>query len=94
VASFEMAKLAFMSCIEVVIMKRGNTKYNLVQCKLRTLYNVGILDCFDHPEYLRTVFKEVYKEEYQSVLDEIRLELEKLADIKEIEERFFKVMES
>jgi hypothetical protein len=93
-ASFEMAKLAFMSCIEVVIMRRGYTKFNLVQCKLRTLHNVEILDCFDHPEYLRTVFKEVYKEEYPSVLDEIRLELEKLEDIKEMEKRFFNVMES
>ncbi|NHI03218.1 hypothetical protein DYY67_1530 [Candidatus Nitrosotalea sp. TS] len=52
------------------------------------------MDCYERPEYLRTVLKEVYKEDYKSVLDDIKLELEKLVDIEKETERFFKIMES
>lgn len=52
------------------------------------------MDCYEHPEYLRTVLKEVYKVDYKPILDDIKLELEKLVDIEKETERFFKIMES
>ena len=33
------------------------------------------MDCYDHPEYLKIVLKEVYKENYNSIINEIKLEL-------------------
>lgn len=67
--------LALISCIEVVLMRRGNVNYNLVLAKLNSNYDCTIRDCYDHPEYLKTVLTEVYKEDYNSVVKEIRLEL-------------------
>jgi hypothetical protein len=67
--------LALISCIEVVLMRKGNVNYNLVLAKLHALYSCKIMDCYDHPEYLKTVLKEVYKEDYDSIIKEIRLEL-------------------
>jgi len=90
----EQNKLAFMTCVEVVLMRRGNTNYHLVMARLDSLHNCTIIDCYEHPEYLRTVLKEVYKEDYNSILDDIKLELEKLVDIEKETERFFKIMES
>ena len=67
--------LAMISCIEVVLMRRGNVNYNLVLAKLNSLYDCTIRDCYDHPEYLKAILVEVYKGDYNSVVKEIRLEL-------------------
>jgi hypothetical protein len=68
-------ELALISCIEVVLMRRGNVNYNLVLAKLNSLYDCTIRDCYEHPEYLKTILREVYKEDYNSVIYEIRVEL-------------------
>jgi hypothetical protein len=68
-------QIALISCIEVVLMRRGNINYNLVLAKLNSLYDCTISDCYDHPEYLKTVLKKVYKEDYIYIIKEIRLEL-------------------
>ncbi len=85
---------AIMACIEIVIMKRGNTNYHLVLAKLDSLYNCTIMDCYENPKYLRTVLKEVYKKDYNSVIKDIKLELDYLADMEEEKGNFFKIMES
>jgi len=56
-------------------MRRGNVNYNLVLAKLNSLYGCTIRDCYEHPEYLKTVLKEVYKDNYYSIIHEIRVEL-------------------
>ena len=86
--------IAFMTCVEVVLMRRGNTNYHSVTAKLHSLYGAELIDCFEHPEYLRTVLKEVYKDDYNSILNEIRIELKVLVDIEKMKEKFFKIMES
>ncbi|HJT10522.1 MAG TPA: hypothetical protein VJ771_07055 [Candidatus Nitrosotalea sp.] len=90
----EQNKLAFMTCIEIVIMRRGNKNYHLVMAKLDSLYHCKILDCYEHPERLRTVLKDVYKEDYDSILDDIGLELDKLVDVEKEIEKFFKIMKN
>ena len=87
-------KTAFMTCIELVLMRRGNTHYHLVLAKLQAYYNCGIFECLDHPEYLRIVLKEVYHKDYNSVLDDISAESERLVDMDKFKANFFKVMES
>ena len=68
-------ELALISCIEIVLMRRGNVNYNLVLAKLNSLYDCKIMDCYDHPEYLKTVLMEVDKKDYLTIISEIRLEL-------------------
>jgi len=52
-----------------------------------------ITDCYDHPEYLKTVLKDVYKEDYHSVISQIRSYLGELENDPIIID-FFKIMES
>lgn len=66
-------KITFMTCVEIVLMKRGNSEYNLIQARLGALYNCEVNECVDHPEYLRTVLNVVYGDDYDSILDEISL---------------------
>jgi hypothetical protein len=86
-------KVAFMTCIEIVIMRSG-ANYHLIAAKLNALYNCALVDCYENPEYLRTVLKEVYKEDYNSIIQKIKLELDYLVDMEERKAHFFKVMES
>lgn len=90
----EENKIAVVTCTEVVLMRGGNANYNLVLAKLRSIYNCEIGECIDRPEYLRTVLKEVYKDDYNSVLDKIRLETDRLTDMDEFKDKFFKIMTS
>ncbi len=85
-------KVAFMTCVEVVLMRRGNANYNLVLAKLQSYHNFWIFECIDHPEHLRDILKEVYPDEYYSVVDEIRMESERLDEMDRIKEDFLKVM--
>ena len=88
-------KIAFITCIELVLMRRGNTNYNLVLAKLNVqIEDGGIDDCLDHPEYLKNILKQVYKHEYNAILDEIILETERLTDMDKVKADFFKFMMS
>jgi hypothetical protein len=78
----------------MVIMRRSGAKYHLIEAKLNALYDSKIWDCYEHPEYLRTVLKEVYREDYNSVIEEVKLELFELRDMYEQKAHFFKAMES
>ena len=51
------------------------------------------MDCYEHPEYLRTILKDVYKDDYHSIIDEIRLHLDELVNVQEIA-NFLKIMQS
>lgn len=85
-------KVAFMTYVELVLMRHGNINYNLIVSKLQAHCNCGILESLDHPEYLRDVLKEIHKNEYQSIIDEIRIESERLVDMDEFKDNFFKIM--
>ena len=89
----EPYKLALISYVELVLMRRGNTNYHLVMARLDSLYGCKISDCYEHPEYLKTVLKDVYQEDYKSIVSQIKSYLVELADVKEIVD-FFKIMES
>lgn len=77
-------RLAVLACIELVLMRKGNTNYNSVVAKLNSLYGCAVIDCFEHPDYLRTVIKQVYDGEYHSVIGEIKEQLDDLANVAEI----------
>ena len=74
-------RAAAVTCIEVALMRRGNTNYNAVIAKLRSLYNYDIDDCMDNLEPLKIVLKEIYEKDYTSVLEDITWELETLDTI-------------
>lgn len=89
----EPYKLALISYVELVLMRRGNANYHLVMARLDSLYGCKISDCYEHPEYLKTVLKDVYTEDYKSIIFQIKSYLAELANVKEIVD-FFKIMES
>ncbi len=89
----EQHKIALVSCLEVVMMSMGNTKYNLAIAKLDSLYDITLRDCYEHPEYLKSVLKEVYLEDYDYIINEVKAHLDELANEEDMV-NFFKVMQS
>ncbi len=89
----EQHKIALISCLEVVLMSMGNTKYNLVVAKLNALYDSDIRECCEHPEYLKAVLKDVYKEDYDYIINEVKARLDDLVSAEDMT-KFFNVMES
>lgn len=83
-----------MSCIEVVLMRRNGVNYHLIQARLNAICNRNIIDCYEYPKYLRGVLKDVCKESYDSIIDEIKLHLgDDLIHEKDIAD-FLKILES
>ncbi|HET6458125.1 MAG TPA: hypothetical protein VFG24_04525 [Nitrosopumilaceae archaeon] len=74
-------------------MRKGNTKYNLLVAKLNSHHDCTIRDCYEHPEYLRPILKEVYKEDYDYIINEVKTQLVELVNEEDIA-IFFKIMES
>ena len=89
----EQHKIALISSLELVLMSMGNTKYHLVAAKLNAGHDMGIKDCYEHPEYLKPILKEVYTKDYDYIINEIKLNLDELINEQDIS-RFFKIMET
>ncbi|MDE1812928.1 MAG: hypothetical protein KGH85_08725, partial [Thaumarchaeota archaeon] len=92
VSSDQDNRIAFATCIEIALMRRGNANYNTVLAKLQSLYKSWIYECVDHPEYLKSVLKEVYVNDYYTIIEEIREESDRLEDIDKPKSDFFRVM--
>jgi len=68
-------RTAFALAIEMMLMMRGGDRYYRFVFKLRNSYNCEIIDCYDKPQYLKNVLKEIYGNQYDSIVEDIRLEL-------------------
>ena len=88
----EQHKIALIASLEIVLMSMGNTKYNLVVAKLNT-HDISIRDCYTHPEYLKPILKEVYKEDYDYIISEVKARLDELINEQDMAQ-FFKIMET
>lgn len=85
-----------VSCIEVALMRKGNANYNSVLEKLRSQYDYDIDHCMNNLESLKIVLKEVYGQDYTSILEDITWELETLEtpEISDFKSEFCKFMVS
>ncbi|WP_157832465.1 hypothetical protein [Candidatus Nitrosotenuis chungbukensis] len=56
----------------------------MILSRLERDYDCKIADCFEHPEYLKNVLKDVYENSYGGILDDLETELGEIASEKEI----------
>ncbi len=84
--SDEQIKENLALSIEVVLMRKGGPEYQLVVAKLKNNFNLEIIDCYEKPERLRKVLEEVYHDDYESVVEEIKWELGESVNEKKIAE--------
>ena len=72
--------------IEVVLMRTSGPQYFSVLARLARDYECKIADCFEHPEYLKDVLKNVYDDSYGKILDDLEADLGEITSEKEIKD--------
>ncbi len=70
--------------VEVVLMRKGGPQYHLTLARLERDYGCKIFDCFEHPDYLKAVLKDVYGSDYATMVDNLEAELGELVSEKEV----------
>ncbi len=71
--------------IEKTLLDIGKPVYEKVADRLYKKYHCYIPDCFEHPEYLKAVLKDLYGESYNEIINSIKQQLNEFAYHKRIE---------
>ena len=61
--------------IEVVFMRRGGPEFQIFLTKLKNDFDLEIGDCYENPECLRKILREIYPNDYKSVVEGLTWEL-------------------
>lgn len=80
--------------IEVVLIQTGTEKYRQVTKFIEEKFNADFLMCFDNPQYLRSALQQVYGNSFESIIEQIIIEINDLAnndDVKIFLEKLQKV---
>ena len=72
--------------VEQALLEMGTPVLDEVTRALYSNYNCYIPDCLDHPDYLKTVLKDLYGNGYSSIVSSIHKYLDEFATQKPIEE--------
>jgi hypothetical protein len=70
--------------IEKTLLDIGKPVYDTVTNRLSKKYHCYISDCFEKPEYLKAVLKELYGESYNEIITSIEQELKEVIENKKI----------
>ena len=70
------------SAVEMALLGLGPPAYDKVVQKLYEDYHCRVFDCYEYPEYLNKVIKEVFGDNYILVVELIKTSLKKTAEQK------------
>ena len=84
--SDEQIKENLALSIEVVLMRRGGPEFQLVLAKLKNNFDLEIRDCYENPKFLRKILIDVYHDDFESVVEEIKGELDEYVQERKITE--------
>lgn len=80
------AKKALVSlAIEIVLLEIGKPTYDEVIHKLFQVYKCYIPDCYEHPEYLKTILQDLYGSSSISIIESIKKQLEEFENQKGVD---------
>jgi hypothetical protein len=79
--------------VEKALLDIGGSVLDQVTRKLETEYNCYIFDCYNNPEILHRVLKELYVNSYKTIVDSIKKNLDEFSYQEPID-RFLSVIGS
>jgi hypothetical protein len=71
--------------IEKTLLDIGKPEYETVSYLLYERYQRGIPDCFEKPEYLKEVLRELYGTSHNEIIKSIEQELKEVIENKKVE---------
>ena len=75
----QIKKALVSIAIESTLIEFGKPVLEEVERSLHDKYNCHIPDCYEHPEYLKNVIKELYGTSYSNIINSIRKTLEEFS---------------
>jgi hypothetical protein len=84
-ANGEINKALVTIAIEKTLLNMGKPVLDEVAHRLFKNYKSYIPDCYEHPEYLKSILKELYGNCYNNIVKSITKNLEEFATKKPIE---------
>jgi len=81
----EISKALVTLAVEKTLLNMGKPVLDEVQHRLFANYKSYIPDCYEHPEYLKNVLKELYGNCYNNIVQSIKKNLEEFITKKPIE---------
>ncbi|HEV2193791.1 MAG TPA: hypothetical protein VGR54_09260 [Nitrosopumilaceae archaeon] len=82
--SYDVMKALVTLAIEKTLLDTRKPAYDTVTNKLYKKFHCYISDCFEKPEYLKVVLKELYGESYNEIIHSIQQELDEFVYKKRI----------
>ena len=89
----EIKRAAVAFAIEKALLDMGTATLEKVGEKLHSKYQAYFFDCYEHPEYLNYILKDLYGKCHLTIVESIRKHLGELASQKPIEEFLIKISE-
>lgn len=78
--TFAIKRAKAASAIEKALLGIGQPTYEKVVQKLYTDYQCDLFDCYENPEYLNKVIKEIFGENYIAIVESIKDNLKKATE--------------
>jgi hypothetical protein len=93
-ANTYLIKKALVSlAIEKTLIEMSNPALETVSNKLFEYYHCYVPDCFEHPEYLKRVLKELFGNSYDTIIKSIESRLEEFSSQTTIADFLVKISE-
>ena len=75
-----MVKKALVAIVvEKSLLDVGKPIYDKVVSSLQKYYQCDLPDCYEHPEYLDKILKELFGDSHKVIVDSIQMELKEFA---------------
>ena len=68
----EARKALVIMAIEKALLEVGKPTYDEVLSNLKKDYHCYLSDCYEHPEYLSKVLKELYGQSHTAIIESIK----------------------
>ena len=86
-------KALVVLAIEKALLEIGKPTYDEVLGKLAQDYNCYLSDCYEHPEYLSRVLKDLYGQSRMAIIKSIEKFLVEMKEYKDIQNFIIKMRE-
>jgi hypothetical protein len=86
-------KALVVLAIERALLEVGKPTYNEVLGKLKKDYHCYLPDCYENPEYLSRILKELYGQSHLAIIESIKKYLGEMSTQEEIANFIMKISE-
>ncbi|MDC8452253.1 MAG: hypothetical protein LV477_04980 [Candidatus Nitrosotalea sp.] len=71
--------------IQKALLESGSVTLEKVNNQLFEIYHSSLSECYDNPEYLREVLKDIFDKSHTKIIDDIKIQLQSVSYHKQVE---------